>query len=115
MTSIIEENFRCAECAFFKSVLGGGFKFNVEFQAWLKTNAGKTYADAVSIYKEIAESKKTTVTVIGGQFEYNAYVSVFFAANKGRNLEQAIACWDHKKSLPGHDRYEASDLEVLGE
>jgi hypothetical protein len=115
--SVIEENFRCSERHrdFFKSVIGGSFKFNVAFQTWLKTNAGKTYADAVSAYEEIAERKKTTVTEIGGQFEYNAYIRAFFEANKGKSLEQAIACWKHKKSLPGHNRYETSDLEVLGE
>jgi hypothetical protein len=116
LASVIEENFRCSEHHrdFFKSVISGSFKFNVEFQTWLKTNAGKTYADAVSAYKEIAEKKKTTTTEIGGQFEYNAYIRAFFEANKGRNLEQAIACWKHKKSLPGHNRYEPSDLEALG-
>jgi hypothetical protein len=114
--SVIEENFRCSERHrdFFKSVIGGSFKFNVEFQTWLKRNAGKTYADAVLAYKEIAERKKTTVTKIGGQFEYNAYIRAFFDANKGRTLAQAITCWKYKKSLPGHNRYEASDLEVLG-
>jgi hypothetical protein len=115
--SVIEENFRCSERHrdFFKSVIGDSFKFNVEFQTWLKTNAGKTYADAVSAYKEIAERKKTTATEIGRQFEYNAYIRAFFEANKGRSLTQAITCWKYKKSLPGHNRYEASDLEVLGE
>jgi hypothetical protein len=115
--SVIEENFCCSERHrdFFKSVIGNSFKFNVAFQTWLKTNAGKTYADAVSAYKEIAEKKKTTITEIGGQFEYNAYIRAFFEANKGRTLVQAIACWKYKKSMPGHNRYEASDLEVLGE
>jgi DNA gyrase inhibitor GyrI len=116
LTSVIEENFRCSERhqGFFKSVIGNSFKFNVEFQNWLKTNTGKTYADAVSAYKEIAERKKTTTTEIGRQFEYNAYIRAFFEANKGRTLAQAIVCWKHKKSLPGHNRYEASDLEALG-
>jgi hypothetical protein len=117
LTSVIEENFRCSERHrdFFKSVIGSSFKFNVEFQTWLKTNAGKTYADAVLAYGEIVERKKMTTTEIGRQFEYNAYIRAFFEANKGRSLAQAIACWKHKKSLSGHNRYEASDLEVLGE
>jgi DNA gyrase inhibitor GyrI len=116
LASIIEKNFRCSERHrdFFKRVIGGSFKFNVEFQNWLKTNTGKTYADAVSAYKEIVERKKTTTTEIGRQFEYNAYIRAFFEANKGRTLVQAITCWKHKKSLPGHNRYEPSDLEVLG-
>jgi DNA gyrase inhibitor GyrI len=116
LTSVIEENFRCSERHrdFFKSVIGSSFKFNVEFQTWLKNNAGKTYADAVSACKEITKKKKTTTTEIGGQFEYNAYIRTFFEANKGRTLAQAIVCWKHKKSLPGHNRYEPSDLEALG-
>jgi dTDP-glucose pyrophosphorylase len=117
LTSVVEENFRCSERHrdFFKSVIGDSFKFNVEFQTWLKTNAGKTYADAVLAYNEISEKKKTAVTEIDGQFEYNAYIRAFFEANKGQTLAQAIACWKYKKSLPGHNRYEASDLEFLGE
>jgi hypothetical protein len=53
LASVLEENFRCSERHrdFFKSVIGSGFKFNVEFQTWLKTNAGKSYADAVSAYE----------------------------------------------------------------
>jgi hypothetical protein len=115
LTSVIEENFRCSERhrSFFKGIIGGGFKFNVEFQTWLKSNAGKTYADAALAYREIVERKKTTATEIGAQFEYNAYIRAFFEANKGRTLEQAIACWKHKKSLPGHNGYEPRDLAVL--
>lgn len=114
--SIIESGFVCSELhrAFFKSELGDGFSFNVAFQKWLKANAGKTYADAIEAYKEIMEAKKNRKTDIGKQFEYNTYVRDFFEDNKGASLEDAIKCWKYKKSLKGHNRYEKSDLKVLG-
>ena len=57
--TVIEENFVCSEKqrAFFKTQLGESFTFNVKFQKWLKSNAGKTYRDAVEAYKEIKKDK----------------------------------------------------------
>ena len=37
--------------AFFQQYLGKDFHFKVEFQRWLRENAGKTYGDAVDAYK----------------------------------------------------------------
>ena len=37
--------------AFFQQHLGKGFHFKVEFQKWLKENAGKTFGDAIEAYK----------------------------------------------------------------
>ena len=115
LESIIESDFVCSEVhrAFFKEQIGASFSFNVAFQKWLKANTGKTYKEAVAAYYEILENKKKSKTVIDKQFEYNTYVRDFFAANKGRSLEDAIKCWNYKKCLPGHNRYEDSDRTVL--
>ena len=109
--AIIEENFVCSEKhrAFFKTQLGESFTFNVKFQKWLKSNAGKTYKDAVEAYKEIKKEKGGRKT-IDSQFEYNTYIRDFFEHNPGRPLEEAIRCWKYKKSQPGSNRYEDSDL-----
>ena len=58
--SIIESDFVCSELhrAFFKREIGESFSFNVAFQKWLKSNAGKTYADAIVAYNEIKNTKK---------------------------------------------------------
>lgn len=114
--SLIEPDFVCSEVhrAFFKEQIGSSFSFNVAFQKWLKANAGKKYADAVAAYHEIKVKNKTEKTKIDGQFEYNTYIRDFFDKNKGRPLDDAIKCWKYKKSLPGHNRYEDSDLKVLG-
>lgn len=99
--------------AFFENKIGKGFSFNVPFQNWLKSNAGKTYGDAVEAYGRILKEKKTCKTTIGSQFEYNTYIRDFFEDNKGKSLSDAIACWKYKKSIAGHNRYERADLVAL--
>lgn len=113
--SIIESDFVCSELhrAFFKREIGESFSFNVAFQKWLKSNAGKTYAEAIVAYNEIKNTKKPGKKDIGSQFEYNTYVRDFFEDNKGASLEDAIKCWKYKKSIKGHNKYERTDLKAL--
>lgn len=113
--STIESDFVCSELhrAFFKREIGESFSFNVAFQKWLKSNAGKTYADAIVAYNEIKNTKKPGKKDIGSQFEYNTYVRDFFEDNKGASLEDAIKCWKFKKSIKGHNKYERTDLKAL--
>ena len=113
--SIIESDFVCSELhrAFFKREIGESFSFNVAFQKWLKSNAGKTYADAIVAYNEIKNTKKPGKKDIGSQFEYNTYVRDFFEDNKGASLKDAIKCWKYKKGLKGHNKYEKEDLNIL--
>ena len=114
-TSQIEANFVCSEKhrAFFKSKIGKSFSFNIPFQKWLKNNTGKTYSDAIESYHQILKEKKKGKTTIDKQFEYNTYIRDFFAQNKDCSLNDAIECWKYKKSIKGHNRYEASDLQIL--
>lgn len=114
--TVIEPNIVCSEKhrAFFSEKIGKSFSFNVPFQKWLKANAGKTYGDAIRAYYRILEEKKQVKAEIGGQFEYNTYIRDFFADNPGKSLHDAIVCWNYKKGLPGHHRYEQSDLCALG-
>ena len=83
------------------------------FQKWLKSNAGRTYGEAIKAYYEIIEEKKKGKSKIDKQFEYNTYIRDFFEDNKDRSLREAIICWKYKKSLSGHNRYERSDLSAL--
>ena len=110
--SLIEDGFVCTEAhrAFFRKEIGKGFSFNVQFQQWLKNNAGKTYGDAIAAYDEILKAQKAGKSSIGKQFEYNTYIRDFFEDNPGKTLEDAIRCWKYKKSLKGHNRYERQDL-----
>lgn len=113
--TVIEADFVCSEKhrAFFREHIGSGFHFNAAFQRWLKDNAGKTYSEAIAAYHQILDDKKKQKTDIDKQFEYNTYIRDFFADNKGKCLNDAIKCWKYKKQLPGHNRYERSDLAAL--
>lgn len=115
--SIIESGITFSEKhrKFFKEKTGKGFSFNIPFQTWLKSNAGKTYGEAVTAYFILVEEKKRVKQPIGKQFEYNTYIRDFFAddGNKGRRLNDAITCWNYKKSLPGSNRYDPADLVAL--
>lgn len=115
LDTIITLPITCSENkrAFFQQHLGPTFHFYVPFQRWLKNNPGKTYRDAIEAYQEIISQKKTKKTSIDKQFEYNTYIRDFFAANKGLPLAKAIACWKYKKSLPGLNKYEESDLVAI--
>lgn len=67
------------------------------------------YLDTGNVLKPTAE-RKTAVTIAtlteDTVIEPNA-------DNPGKNLHDAIVCWNYKKSLPGHHRYERSDLRAL--
>lgn len=115
LDAVIENNFVCSEKhrAFYKEHIGKSFSFNVLFQKWLKSNAGKTYRESIDAYYQILEDKKKKKTTIDKQFEYNTYIRDFFADNKDKTIEQAIKCWKYKKSLKGHNKYECEDLKIL--
>ena len=40
-------------------------------------------------------------------------LKIRIADNAGKSLADAIRCWKYKKKLPGHNRYEKSDLSAL--
>lgn len=117
LDTIIETNFVCSQKhrAFYQEHIGNSFSFNVGFQKWLKSNAGKTYRDSIGAYYQILANKKKNKTVVDKQFEYNTYIRDFFADNQDKSLKQAIQCWKYKKSLKGHNRYEKEDLIVLSQ
>lgn len=115
LDTLIEENFVCSEKhrAFYQEKIGSGFSFNVIFQKWLKQHTGSTYRESIDAYYKIQTDKKNRPTTIDKQFEYNTYIRDFFADNKDKSLEQAIQCWNYKKSVKGNHRYEKSDLVIL--
>lgn len=113
LDSKLGDKFKCSEDKreFFEKEIGKGFKFKVKFQKWLKANPDKTYQEAIDAYLDIQNSKEKTN--IGNQFQYNQYIRDFFEDNEDKKLEDAIKCWNYKKSLKGHNKYEKSDLNIL--
>ena len=55
----IAPNIVCSQDlrAFFEQHLGKGFRFKVEFQSWLRENAGLTFRDAVEAYPLLVSRK----------------------------------------------------------
>lgn len=60
LDEVIPPNLVCSQelRAFFQQHLGSDFHFKVEFQKWLKENAGKTYGDSVEAYKALQGNRK---------------------------------------------------------
>lgn len=99
---------------FFIGEIGGRFSFNIEFMAWMKANVGRTLGDAVDEWLAIeARRRGGEKAEIPASNQFNRYVRDFFDANPERSMDDARACWAAKRSRPGHNRYEAADLEAL--
>lgn len=60
LDDIIAPNVVCSQDLrpFFEQYLGSSFHYKVEFQSWLRENAGKTYRDAVEAYKTLGHTGK---------------------------------------------------------
>lgn len=72
--------------------------FNVAFQKWLKSNSGKTYAEAIAAYYQILEDKKNGKTKIDKQFEYNTYIRGFLPIIRARALTRLLSAGNIKNS-----------------
>lgn len=99
---------------FFKEQIGPKFKFNIDFMAWMKANCGKTLGEAVEQWQKLEDRKKdkTFKSTIPSSNQYNQYMRDFFADNPDLTIKDARKYWLLKRSLPGHNRYEKSDLNL---
>jgi len=97
---------------FFQKEIGPSFKFNIDFMAWIKANHGKTLKDAVEQWYLLEERKKDKnfKSTIPASNQYNQYMRDFFADNPTKTIKDARKYWSLKRSLPGHNKYEKSDL-----
>lgn len=112
--TVLTDNYKNTENVrrFFKQQIGVGFKFNVPFMNWLKSNTGATLGDAV-VQWDVIQNKlkdKNQVKVIAPQFEYNTYIRDFLKDNPGLTRKDAIKCWNIKRELPGAKKYNKNDL-----
>lgn len=99
---------------FFQSQLGKKFKFNIPFMDWMKTNYGKTLKDAVEKWKEfeLLKKDKNFKSTIPSSNQYNQYMRDFFADNPDKTIKDARKFWLLKRSLPGSNKYERTDLNL---
>lgn len=115
----ITDNYKNTENvrSFFVKQLGKKFKFNVKFMHWIKTNEGKTLADAANKWIKLEKEKKIDKgpKEIAPQFEYNTYLRDFLKDNPDKNRAIGIQLWKIKKAQRGNNIYNPSDLNYLAE
>jgi Domain of unknown function (DUF6434) len=83
--------------------------------AWMKSNVGKTLADAIEEWKRLDEQsrQKDFKSEIPKGNQYNQYLRDFFADNSNKTIKEAKHFWKLKRALPlGLHKYERSDLEL---
>ena len=102
---------------FFQTHASPSFKFNIEFMAWIKANAGKTLADAVGEYHAIKqrEADPEHQSKIEPHNQFNQYTRDFLADNPALGMNDVRRVWAKKRALPtadGRHRYNASDLDL---
>lgn len=102
---------------YFKSRLGDGFKFNIEFMAWLKANTGKTLADACDEYRAMKAREATPgfQSDIAHHNQFNQYTRDFLADNPGAGMDAVRRVWASKIKQPsetGRHVYHRSDLTL---
>lgn len=118
LEKVITEGYRNTEenREFFEKHIVRNFRFSVKFQKWMKSNIGKTFEDAINAWHEIENEKKANrgKNKIDSQFEYNQYTRDFFKYTTGLSKADCIKCWKYKRDKPGSNKFEMSDLEVLG-
>jgi Domain of unknown function (DUF6434)/SAP domain-containing new25 len=113
--TIITPDYRSTQNVrrFFIAEIGRHFSFNIAFMAWMKKNAGKTLGEAAEEWTRVhALTKAGEKPAIPFHNQFNAYVRAFFEDNPDRSMDDARHFWKLKRSLPGHNRYERSDLDL---
>ena len=97
---------------FMKGHVGERFRFTIDFMKWMNENAGQTLGEAVKAWQRLEEKKQEPNfrTTIPHQNQYNRYLRDFFTDNPDQNIATARRCWKLKRSLPGTNHYEPSDL-----
>jgi len=96
---------------FFQAAIGKKFHFTTHLLNFFKDNAGKkTYHDLIKEWYAEQELKKDKnyQKEIAPQFEYNTYIRDFLKNNPGKR-EDAIRCWNIKKTLRGNNVYNKND------
>ena len=119
LETVITDNYKNSQNVrtFFATQVGPDFKFNIEFMAWMKANAGKTLGDAVKEYRAMRErmSAEGYKTKIKSHNQFNQYTRDFLADNPQMGINDVRRVWKLKRSLPSKDGrhvYEKSDLEL---
>ncbi len=81
--------------AFFEEHEGAGFHFNQALREFFREPAGRTLADALSLYRN---SRTEPARPITAQFEYNRHMREFFDTHLGGSMKEARLAWWNKRN-----------------
>ena len=103
---------------YFKEAVGPQFKFNIAFMEWMRTNKGKTLADACTAYRAIREQEQTPGfrSKIKEHNQFNQYTRDFLADNPDLTMDDVRKVWVLKVQLPsetGRHVYSPDDLKLV--
>lgn len=117
--TIITDSYKSSQNVrrFFKTHTGSSFKFNIEFMNWMKSNRGKTLADAILEYDAMKkrELQSGFQTKIADHNQFNQYTRDILADNPEMEMDKVLRYWALKTKLPsdtGRHIYEPSDLQL---
>lgn len=118
--TVITDSYRNTQNVrrFFKAQLGDRFKFSIAFMDWMKSNTGKTLADACAAYRALRDEAKAPGyrTAIRDHNQFNQYTRDFLADNPDLGMDDVRRVWALKIQLPsdtGRHVYDPADL-MLG-
>ena len=92
---------------FMKEKLGPRFSCTSEFMEWVKSNSGKTLADAMDYWQLLEERNRNPAfrREIAEHNMYNQYIRDFMDAFPEASLERARLGWKNKKALPAKNGF----------
>jgi len=102
---------------FLKPQIGKKFSCHSDFMDWVKSNTGKTLADAIQAWHAL-ENRKNDPAFKRSIAKHNMmsqYVRDFLKDNSDCSFKDAVMYWKLKKKLPTKDGfivYESSDLNL---
>lgn len=102
---------------FFKDAIGDGFKFNIAFMEWIRSNTGKTLEDACAAYLDIRNQteKPGFRTLIKDHNQFNQYTRDFLDDNPQLGMADVRRVWALKIRTPsdtGRHIYDPADLKL---
>ncbi len=99
METVIGEGWRCGPAlgAFFRQVVGKGFRFNADTRAFIHSGVGKTLGDAALCYQNSVRPGRAKPE-IPEQLEYNRHFREYFEQHPEATREDAITAWWAKRT-----------------
>lgn len=119
--TIITDSYKISQNVrrFFISHAGEKIRFCIALMGWIKSNTGRTLADALTQYHRLQgdAAQPEYQTTIKSHNQSNQYMRDFLDDNPDLSTADVRQVWALKRALPspdGRHTYDASDLLIKG-